>query len=88
MEFCRAGIPGRAARAAPTWSRFFKDRYRTTCGLGAETSLLAGYHNPQGRAIALLRLVQLGADDVLAVLPRELVSVVAARLENSSCARR
>jgi folate-binding protein YgfZ len=48
--------------------------------LGAETSLLAGYHNPQGRAIALLRLVQLAADDVLAVLPRELVSVVAARL--------
>lgn len=48
--------------------------------LSAETSLLAGYHNPQGRAIALLRLVQLAADDVLAVLPRELVSVVAARL--------
>ena len=24
--------------------------------LSAETSLLAGYHNPQGRAIALLRL--------------------------------
>ena len=41
--------------------------------LSAETSLLAGYHNPQGRAIALLRLVQLAADDVLAVLPRELV---------------
>jgi len=48
--------------------------------LSAETSLLAGYHNPQGRAIALLRLVQLAADDVLAVLPRALVSVVAARL--------
>ena len=48
--------------------------------LGAQRALLAGYHNAQGRAIALLRLVQLGADDVLAVLPRELVAPVAARL--------
>ena len=36
-----------------------------------------GYHNPQGRAIALLRLVQWNADDILAVLPRELATVVA-----------
>jgi tRNA-modifying protein YgfZ len=43
-------------------------------------SALAGYHNPQGRVIALLRLVALGDDDVLAVLPRELVPGVAARL--------
>ncbi len=48
--------------------------------LGAQRALLAGYHNAQGRAIALLRLVQLGADDVLAVLPRELVAPVATRL--------
>jgi folate-binding protein YgfZ len=48
--------------------------------LDAEHSLLAGYHNPQGRTIALLRLVQWGADDVLAVLPRELSAVVATRL--------
>jgi folate-binding protein YgfZ len=48
--------------------------------LSAQRALLAGYHNAQGRAIALLRLVQLGADDVLAVLPRELVAPVAARL--------
>ena len=48
--------------------------------LSAQRTLLAGYHNAQGRAIALLRLVQLGADDVLAVLPRELVAPVAARL--------
>lgn len=48
--------------------------------LAPERSLLAGYHNPQGRAIALLRLVQLSGDDVLAILPRELVAVVAARL--------
>jgi folate-binding protein YgfZ len=48
--------------------------------LGAERSILAGYHNPQGRTIALLRLVQWGADDILAVVPRELAGVVASRL--------
>ena len=48
--------------------------------LSAQGALLAGYHNAQGRAIALLRLVQVAADDVLAVLPRELVATVAARL--------
>jgi tRNA-modifying protein YgfZ len=48
--------------------------------LAADHSLLAGYHNPQGRVIALLRLVQLAADDVLAVLPRELLAPVAQRL--------
>ena len=48
--------------------------------LGAQRSLLAGYHNPQGRVIALLRLLQLAPDDVLALLPRELIAVVAQRL--------
>lgn len=48
--------------------------------LGPENSLLAGYHNPQGRAIALLRLVQWETDDILAVIPRELAPMVASRL--------
>jgi folate-binding protein YgfZ len=48
--------------------------------LTPERSQLAGYHNPQGRTIALLRLVQLAPDDVLAILPRELTSPVASRL--------
>jgi folate-binding protein YgfZ len=48
--------------------------------LTAEHSQFAGYHNPQGRTIALLRLVQLEPDDVLAILPRELVATVASRL--------
>ena len=43
-------------------------------------SMLAGLHNVQGRVIALLRLVALAPDDVLAVLPRELTAPVAARL--------
>ena len=49
--------------------------------LARERSQLAGYHNPQGRVIALLRLVQLQADELLAILPRELVAGVAARLQ-------
>jgi tRNA-modifying protein YgfZ len=48
--------------------------------LTPERSLLAGYHNPQGRTIALLRLLWLGEKDVLAVLPRELAAPVAMRL--------
>ena len=48
--------------------------------LTPQHSLLAGYHNPQGRAIALLRLVQLDQDDLLAILPRELAPPVASRL--------
>jgi tRNA-modifying protein YgfZ len=43
-------------------------------------ALLAGLHNPQGRVIALLRVLQLSDHDLLAVLPRELVSVVMQRL--------
>jgi tRNA-modifying protein YgfZ len=48
--------------------------------LSAGQSQLAGYHNPQGRAIAVLRLVRTASADVLAILPRELVKDVAARL--------
>ena len=48
--------------------------------LGPGRSLLAGFHNPQGRVIALLRLLQLAPEDVIAVLPRELVGVAAQRL--------
>jgi tRNA-modifying protein YgfZ len=48
--------------------------------LGAQRSLLAAYHNPQGRVIALLRLLQLSAGEVIAVLPRELIGAVAQRL--------
>jgi hypothetical protein len=48
--------------------------------LAAERALLAGYHNPQGRTIALVRLLWLGEQDVIAVLPRELASTVATRL--------
>jgi folate-binding protein YgfZ len=48
--------------------------------LAADRSLLAGYHNPQGRVIALLHLLQLAPDDLLLLLPRELIAPVIARL--------
>src|SRR5215469_5669941 len=48
--------------------------------LEPEGSLLAGLHNPQGRTLALLRLLRMDAHDVLAVLPRELVASAAQRL--------
>ena len=48
--------------------------------LSAGQSLLAGYHNPQGRTIALLRLVLWEADDILAIVPRELAGSVSARI--------
>jgi len=37
--------------------------------LSPDRSLLAGYHNPQGRVIALLHLLQLAPDDLLLLLP-------------------
>ena len=48
--------------------------------LTSEQTLFAGYHNPQGRVIALLRLLKLADDDVALVLPRELAATVAQRL--------
>jgi folate-binding protein YgfZ len=44
------------------------------------SSTLAGLHNPQGRVIALLALVRSGAEEILAVLPRDLMAPVAQRL--------
>jgi tRNA-modifying protein YgfZ len=43
-------------------------------------SELAGYHNPQGRVLALLHLLALSSDEVLAILPRELTAPIAGRL--------
>jgi hypothetical protein len=61
--------------------RFLQGQLSNDVGhVSAERSALAGLHNPQGRAIALLRIVQLAADDFLAILPRELAPNVADRL--------
>ncbi|GAC1454280.1 MAG: folate-binding protein YgfZ [Steroidobacteraceae bacterium] len=48
--------------------------------LGAASSLLAGYHNPQGRVLALLRLVHIAGDDLALILPRELIAPLINRL--------
>src|SRR3569833_3251089 len=48
--------------------------------LTADRSVLAGLHNAQGRAIAVLRLLLVGDDEILALVPRELTATVVARL--------
>jgi folate-binding protein YgfZ len=48
--------------------------------LAGGASQLAGYHNPQGRVIALLRLSRVAPEDLLAQLPLELALPVAQRL--------
>jgi tRNA-modifying protein YgfZ len=48
--------------------------------LSPARALLAGYHNPQGRVIALLQLLAGGDAQLLALLPRELVDATAQRL--------
>ncbi len=47
---------------------------------GAAASLLAGFHSPQGRVIALLELRRPARDEFLAVLPTDLAELVVARL--------
>src|SRR3984957_19235736 len=48
--------------------------------LASGHSVLAGYHNPQGRTIAVLHLVRTAPEEILALLPRELAAGVAAKL--------
>ena len=43
-------------------------------------STLAGLHSPQGRTVAVLALLRTSAEEILAVLPRELVPAVEQRL--------
>ncbi len=49
-----------------------------TLAVGAST--LAGFHNPQGRTIAVLAVLRSATDEFFAVLPRELTTDVAQRL--------
>lgn len=50
-------------------------------GLGPDRVALAGFHNPQGRAIAILRLVPLADDALLLALPAEMTAMVMQRLQ-------
>ena len=49
--------------------------------LSATALLRAGLHNPQGRTLALLWLVAAEGGDILALLPRELLALIAAQLQ-------
>jgi hypothetical protein len=48
--------------------------------LGADELMLAGLHNPQGRVLALLRLLAPAPDHVVALLPAELADAIATTL--------
>ena len=48
--------------------------------LAVGASTLAGFHNPQGRVIALLAVTRTAPEEFFAVLPRELAAAVAQRL--------
>ena len=62
-------------------ARFLQGQLSNDLGrVSAERSALGGLHNPQGRTVALLRIVHLAPNDFLALLPRELAAPVAARL--------
>jgi tRNA-modifying protein YgfZ len=71
-----------AVRVAGTDAvRFLQGQLSNDLGrVTAERCVLAGLHNPQGRTIALLRILQLAPNEFLAVLPRELAAQVASRL--------
>jgi hypothetical protein len=49
--------------------------------LASGANTYAGLHNPQGRVIALLAVTRHSPEEFLAVLPRELLSPVVARLD-------
>lgn len=49
-------------------------------GLTPDRVELAGLHNPQGRTIAIVRLIPFGPSDVLLVMPRDLIADTVAGL--------
>ena len=80
-QLCELDDFGVLRLRGPDGVRFLQGQVSNDVGqLTPERSQLAGYHNPQGRAIAVLRLVHLAPDDLLAILPRELAPTVASRL--------
>src|SRR5579864_7431126 len=48
--------------------------------LSAERSQLSAYHSPQGRVIAVMRLVALNSEDIVGVMVRSMIAPVSARL--------
>lgn len=61
--------------------RFLQGQLSADIGkLEPGSSTLTGLHNPQGRVIALLALVRVSAEEILALVPAELAAVVMERL--------
>ena len=62
-------------------ARFLQGQFSADIeGLAVGASTLAGFHNPQGRVIALLVVTRTSAEELFAVLPLELTAIVAQRL--------
>jgi len=75
------GALGVLAFRGPDAARFLQGQLSADVEKLAEgSSTLAGLHSPQGRTIAVLALLRTSADEVLAVLPRELTATVEQRL--------
>jgi folate-binding protein YgfZ len=76
-----AGGLGVLAVRGPDAARFLQGQLSADIEkLAPGSSTLAGLHNPQGRVIALLALLRASPEEILAVLPAELVEPVASRL--------
>jgi tRNA-modifying protein YgfZ len=76
-----AGALGVIAFRGPDAARFLQGQLSAdveSLGPGART--FAGLHNPQGRVIALLDLRRHSAEEIVAVLPAEILAAVIARL--------
>jgi len=75
------GALGVLAFRGPDAARFLQGQLSADVEkLGEGSSTLAGLHSPQGRTVAVLTLLRSSAEEVLAVLPRELASAIEQRL--------
>ncbi len=67
--------------AGPDAERFLQGQLSNDIArLAPGNAMLAGFHNPQGRVIALLHLVRTAPETLLAVVPQELIEPLLARL--------
>jgi hypothetical protein len=74
------GLGVLAFRGADT-AKFLQGQLSADIGkLAPGATTLAGLHNPQGRVVALFALLRTAEEEILAVLPRELIGTVASRL--------
>jgi folate-binding protein YgfZ len=70
-----------SARGADTLAFLQGQLSQDVLGLPARGATLAGLHNPQGRVLALLRLLPLAEDHVLLLLPGSLADTVRQQLQ-------